>query len=409
MYDAIVIGARVAGAPTAMLLARQGHRVLLVDRSTFPSDTMSTHGIPYRGLVKVKQWGLYEKILATNCPEVLKITQDLGDFPLTGHFSKVDGVAALICPRRTGLDKVLVDAAVEAGVEVREGYTVQELLGEDGRITGIKGASRRGTAQMEKARIVIGADGKHSLVARTVQAPTYCEVPPLMCWYYSYWSDLQESPAHFVVHAHTSRVVLQIPTNDHLTCILVGWPIGEFNRVRAHIDQEYHAAIQLTAPLLAEALPHSRRMERYVGTADLPNFFRKPYGPGWALVGDAGYHKDPVNAQGISDAFRDAELLAAAVHAALLGEKAWGDALNGYEQQRNAVAFPLYEQNCQAAAFTPPPADKLRLRAALRQGDQSDIDALFSAVFGTIPEERFFHPTNLARILGETPTGYGTI
>ena len=150
-------------------------------------------------------------------------------------------------------------------------------------------------------------------------------------------------------------------------------------------------------------------MERYVGTADLPNFFRKPYGPGWALVGDAGYHKDPVNAQGISDAFRDAELLAAAVHAALLGEKAWGDALNGYEQQRNAAAFPLYAQNCQAASFTPPTADKLRLRAALRQGDQSDIDALFSAVFGTIPEEGFFHPTNLARILGETPTGYGTI
>ncbi len=100
MYDAIVIGARCVGAPTAMLLAQQGHRVLMVDRATFPSDTMSTHGIPYRGLVRVKKWGLYEKILATNCPEVLKITQDLGDFPLTGQLYKADGVAGLICPRR---------------------------------------------------------------------------------------------------------------------------------------------------------------------------------------------------------------------------------------------------------------------------------------------------------------------
>ncbi len=344
MYDAIVIGARCAGAPTAMLLARQGHRVLMIDRATFPSDTMSTHGIPYRGLVRVKQWGLYEKILATNCPEVLKITQDLGDFPLTGQLYKANGVAGLICPRRTVLDKILVDAAVAAGVELREGYTVQELLIEDGRVTGIKGASRHASPQPEKARIVIGADGKHSLVARTVQAPTYREVPPLMCWYYSYWTDLQENPARFVVTATATRVVLRIPTNDDLTCILVGWPVAEFDRVRANIEQEYRTAIQLVSPLLAEALHNSRRVERYVGTADLPNFFRKPYGPGWALVGDAGYHKDPVNAQGISDAFRDADLLADAVHAALSGEKPWTDALAAYEQQRNENAFPLYEQ-----------------------------------------------------------------
>lgn len=403
MYDAIVIGARCAGAPTAMLLARQGHRVLLVDRATFPSDTMSTHGIPYRGLVKVKKWGLYEKILTTNCPEVLKITQDLGDFPLTGQLYKADGVAGLLCPRRAVLDKILVDAAVEAGVEVREGYVVHDLLVEEGRVTGIKGAARQGTSRPEKSPIVIGADGKHSFVARTVQAPTYREVPPLMCWYYTYWMDLQETPARFVVTWHATRVVLRIPTNDDLTCILVGWPIAEFDHVRADIEQEYHAAIQMVSPLLAAALHPSRRVGRYVGTADLPNFFRKPYGPGWALVGDAGYHKDPVNAHGISDAFRDAELLAETVHAALSGAKPWTEALAHYEQQRNENAFPLYEQNCQAAAFTPPTADELRLRAALQAGNQADINALFSAVFGTIPRETFFHPDNLARILQTAP------
>ncbi len=162
--------------------------------------------------------------------------------------------------------------------------------------------------------------------------------------------------------------MLRIPTNDDLTCILVGWPVAEFDRARANIEQEYRAAIQLVSPLLAEALHNSRRVERYVGTADLPNFFRKPYGPGWALVGDAGYHKDPVNAQGISDAFRDADLLAAAVHAALTGEKPWATALAEYEQQRNESAFPLYEQNCRAASFTPRTADELRLRGGSARG-----------------------------------------
>ncbi len=403
MYDAIVIGARVAGAPTAMLLARQGHRVLMVDRATFPSDTMSTHAIPYRGLAKVKKWGLCERILATNCPEVLKITRDLGDFPLTGQLYKADDVAGLLCPRRTVLDKILVDAAVAAGVEVREAYRVQEVLMTEGRVTGIRGAARHGAAQVEKAQIVIGADGKHSLVARTVQAPTYRNVPPLMCWYYTYWSDLQEHPARLVAHRKAQRVVLRIPTNDALTCILVGWPIGEFEHVRAHLEREYYAAIQLADPLLAAALHNSQPAAPYVGTADLPNFFRKPYGLGWALVGDAGYHKDPVNAHGISDAFRDAELLAEAVHAALTGEQTWDRALAGYEQQRNEAALPLYEQNCQAAAFTPPTADELRLRTALRNGTQADIDALYSAVFGTIPYNTFFNAANLARILQNEP------
>src|SRR6266540_6881830 len=118
-YDAIVVGARCAGSPTAMLLARQGHRVLLVDRATFPSDTVSTHGITYRGLVKAKQWGLYDRIRASNCPEVVRRTVDMGDFPLTGNIMKRDGLPGVICPRRTVLDKILVNAAAEAGAEVR--------------------------------------------------------------------------------------------------------------------------------------------------------------------------------------------------------------------------------------------------------------------------------------------------
>ena len=156
MYDAIVVGARCAGSPTAMLLARHGYRVLLVDRTTFPSDTLSTHAITYRGLVKLQAWGLYDQIKATGCPEVIRRTIDLGDFPLTGEIQRANGLPGALCPRRTVLDKALVDAAVAAGVELREGYAVRDLVMDDGRVTGIRGAQKHGRVQTDRARIVIG-------------------------------------------------------------------------------------------------------------------------------------------------------------------------------------------------------------------------------------------------------------
>jgi flavin-dependent dehydrogenase len=399
MYDAIVVGARCAGSPTAMLLARRGHRVLLVDRATFPSDTVSTHGITHRGLVKVKQWGLYDQVRATNCPEVVRRTVDMGDFPLTGNIRKNDGLPGVFCPRRTVLDKVLVDAAAEAGAEVREGFSVREVLADGDCVIGIAGTTEGGAVHTERARVVIGADGKHSLVARAVGSPTYKEVPPLLCWYYSYWTDLQDNPHGFGTYTHSRRKALAIPTNDGLTCVLVGWPHEEFQRVRGDLEREYRAAVRTLSPMLADILESSRRVERYYGMADLPNFFRKPHGPGWALVGDAGYHKDPVAAHGIADAFRDADLLAQAVHAGLAGDEPMAEALAGYERRRNEAAFPLYEQNCRSASFTPPPDEELRLRAALRGGDQADVDHYYSARSGTVPRESFFHPENIARIL----------
>ncbi len=399
MYDAIVVGARCAGSPTAMLLARKGYRVLLVDRATFPSDTISTHGITHRGLLRVKNWGLYARLAATNCPEASKRTVDIGDFPLTGTLAKADGVAGALCPRRTILDKILVDAAVEAGAELRQGSSVRELVfGEDGRVAGIKSAVKGGRLHTEKAHIVVGADGKHSFVARAVDAPSYKEIPSLMCWYYASWTDLQHNPHGFGSYVRNNRIALAIPTNDGLTCLLVGWPHAEFSRVRADLENEYRRAVHTVSPLLAEYLRNSTRVEPYHGMADLPNFFRKSHGPGWALAGDAGYHKDPVAAHGIADAFRDADLLAEAIDAGLSGTMPLDDALHEYEQQRNKDAFPRYEQNCRAASFHPPADEELRLRAALRGAEQADIDAYLSARSGTIPKEQFFNAENLARI-----------
>src|SRR5438045_803498 len=173
MYDAIVIGARCAGSPTAMLLARQGYRVLLLDKASFPSDTLSTHYIHQPGVARVKRWGLLDRVAASNCPPVRRQMLDVGPFAVVGSPPPVDGVADGYAPRRTVLDQILVEAAVAAGAELREHFSMDDLVTDGGRVVGIRGRAVGGGTVTEKARIVIGADGLHSMVARSVQAATY--------------------------------------------------------------------------------------------------------------------------------------------------------------------------------------------------------------------------------------------
>jgi flavin-dependent dehydrogenase len=249
MYDAIVVGARCAGSPTAMLLARKGYRVLLVDKSTFPSDIMSTHFIYQPGVARLQRWGLLEHVRASNCPPIRQLSFDLGPFTLTGVPPQANGIADAYAPRRTVLDKILVEAAVAAGAELREGFTVQEVLMDDQRVTGIRGQTSEGSSVTEQARIVIGADGRHSLVARTVQAPTYNEKPAFDCVYYTYWSGVPM--ADFEMYPRDRRGMGGLPTNDGLTCLLVAWPHAEFRAFRADIEGNYLKTLDL-APSLAE-------------------------------------------------------------------------------------------------------------------------------------------------------------
>jgi 2-polyprenyl-6-methoxyphenol hydroxylase-like FAD-dependent oxidoreductase len=177
-----------------MLLARSGHRVLLVDRATFPSDTISTHWIWQLGLACLERWGLLDRVLATNCPLISQVGLDLGEVQMSFDVLPGDGIASVCVPRRTVLDKILVDAAGEAGVEVREGFSVTGLSGSGGRVTGIRGHDRNGTEVQEQARIVIGADGRNSLVARAVEATEYNVRPALTCGYSAYWNVPRHLP-----------------------------------------------------------------------------------------------------------------------------------------------------------------------------------------------------------------------
>lgn len=401
MYDAIVIGARVAGAPTAMLLARAGYRVLLVDRASFPSDTLSTHQVQLPGCVQLKRWGLLDTVLATRPGIVRTVHFDAGGTTLTGGYPVVDGVDFMVSPRRTRLDTILVAAARDAGVEVREEFGVQELLWDDGRVVGVRGSTKQGAAVDEHARIVIGADGRHSLVAKAVTAPAYDEHPVLTCGYYTYFEGLPTSGGE--LYARDRCMIGVWPTNENLTLIYVSEPIAEFATFRTDVETHYFAALD-RVPALAERVRQSRRAERILGTGEVANSFRRPYGPGWALVGDAGYVRDPITGYGISDAFRDAQLLADAIHDGLVGQQSMEVALASYERQRNRAARPLYAFTLETARMRPFSPAQLALLRALEHNPAAARE-FFGVLAGARRSTDFFTPRNLLRILGVREMG----
>lgn len=396
MYDAIVVGGRCAGAPTAMLLARRGWRVLLVDRANFPSDTISTHYIWPPGVACLKRWGLLEQVLATNCPVVRTIGLDLGEFVLTGEPPPCDGVAEMCAPRRTVLDKLLIDAAAEAGAEIREGFTVTGLAASDGRITGIRGRGHGGVETMEPARIVIGADGRHSLVAQEVHAEEYNTRPVLSCACYAYWRDAAPHPP--AIHPLPRRIAVTFPTNDGLTLGIAMFPRDELPALRSSLERRLRETLGQVAAL-TEPLGGAVLAERIRATGDLPNFFRKPYGAGWALVGDAGYCRDPILAQGISDALRSAEWLAEALHAGFSGAAPRGEALAGYQRLRDERFAAMYDLSCDMAAYEPPPPEMQALFGALRD-NPAERNRYFGTLAGTVPIAEYYAPENLRRIVG---------
>jgi flavin-dependent dehydrogenase len=352
MQDIIVVGARSAGAPTPMLLARKGFKVLLMDRSTFPSDIPHGHFIHKQGPRRLQTWGLLDPVLATGCPPSTTITLDTGEARLVGRDLVLDGVAAGYGPRRDTLHRVLIDGAVAAGAELREGFAVEELISEHDRIVGIRGRDHTGGAPATgRAILSVGADGRGSRLARAVQPPE-CEVTPtLTCWHFSYWSDVTATGAEvYVMHkpvifAFPDPMKACSPSSSHGRSNSGGpfRPISNGSSCGSSI----WCSISLSAA--------ARRAEGFSGAANLPNFLRRPYGPDWASVGDAGCHKDPYLALGLCDAFRDAEFLVDAIHDGL-GEAArsthrWRNTSGGATKPRWCTIERLWE----LARFAPSP------------------------------------------------------
>jgi 2-polyprenyl-6-methoxyphenol hydroxylase-like FAD-dependent oxidoreductase len=382
-----------------MLLARRGYRTLLLDADRLPSDMpMSTHLIWQSGAAHLHRWGLLDRVTESNCPPIRRCEVDLGPARLVGEPPSQDGILDAYAPRRIILDKILADAAVAAGAELREATTVTALLRDGESVTGIRAISD-GTAFEEHARITIGADGRNSRVARVLGIPSYNDVPPLQGTYFGYWTDVPVSGIELYVRER--RAVYAWPTNDALTLVGVNWAVPDFAAVSSDIRTHYLDVIASCAPGLRKRLQRATQQGRFIGGA-IANFMRKPFGSGWALVGDAGLTVDPCTAAGINNAFRDAEMLVEAVDDGLSGRRPMPEALADYHFQRDAASTPFYEFACQLAPCAPPPPEMIQLFAALAS-NPAETNRFLGLFAQTVSPTEFFAPDNLQRIIGAAP------
>ena len=354
MYDAIIVGARCAGSPVAMQLARKGHRVLLVDRASFPSDTISTHFIQIPGMARLARWGLLDKLMDTGCPAITGGLINMDGVELAADFEPIPGLPGNAAPRRIVLDKILVDGAVEAGAELRDGVMIDELLMENGRVVGVRGHSGE-ESFTEQARLVIGADGRNSMVARSVEAPYLDHTPALGGGLYSYWSGVDCDRAE--IYFYEGAFSVAFPTHDGHVTVAIAGPPERYDEIRKAGEAGMLEFLDRMGTL-GERVRAGSRAHDLVPVANLSNFIREAWGPGWALAGDAVYHKDPTPADGISDAFRSADLLSDALDAIFSGHSTEEDALTRYKEMLETYARPLLEKTLPMSGFSTPSADK---------------------------------------------------
>ena len=372
-WDAVVVGARVAGASTALLLARAGLRVLCVDRARFGSDTLSTHALMRAGTVQLQRWGLLADIVAAGTPPVRRTVFHYGEEDVSVSIRPAAGVDALYAPRRTLIDAVIGEAAGAAGATVRFGTAVTGLLrGPDGRVTGITTRGRDGSVRTERAGLVVGADGRHSLVAAVVGAPEELRGRAGSAFVYGYWADLPADGYEWFYRPGMSAGA--IPTNDGLTCVFVGAPPRRLARLLSAGGTEH--AVDALAGSLGPRLATAERVGGLRHVRALPAHLRRSWGPGWALVGDAGYWKDPLSTHGITDALRDAELLARAVTAAPEPGSDQLDALAEYQAVRDGLARPLLEVTERIAGYRWDLAEIRRLLMTLSSTMTDELELL---------------------------------
>ncbi|MFP6654910.1 MAG: NAD(P)/FAD-dependent oxidoreductase [Myxococcota bacterium] len=390
MYDAIIVGARCGGSPLAMLLARQGQRVLLVDKSQFPSDTMSTHYVKRTGAAFLRDWGLLEAVEAAGTPQIKRLNMHFGDFALCGEAPACRGIDRDYTPKRFYLDKILIDAARDAGVEVREEFVVRDLVFEDGRVVGIQGFEKGKEAVEERAKLVVGADGIKSLVARKVGAQTYYDTGSLTCAHYAYFSGIRErdDEAKLYIIEEQRRFIISFPTNDDLDMVFLFWPQEEARRVQGELDVAFNETLDLV-PEFAKRVRAGKRETRYRGTHMLPNYFREAHGPGWALIGDAAAHRDPITAQGISNAFTHAHILAEELGAAFKGEKPLPLALASYDRRQLESLKPLFDYTVHLAQLEPLPPVMRQMLTSIAD-DQPAINAFIGAFIGSVELSEVF-------------------
>ena len=382
-HDVVVVGARAAGAATALLLARLGHDVVVVDRTELPSDTISTHQLARTGMVALQRWGLLDEVIASGAPAIRQVTfHTIGDPgqppkpPVTRAIKDKSGVDCLAAPRRWVLDTLVARAAQHAGATIRYGVTVNGVLRDrSGRVVGVRGYDERDQPVELRARFVVGADGLGSRVARSVGAERIADRGAPGAVLYAYYAGLPWPGIEFVTRTGSFAGVF--PTHHGEAAIWVCLPSATALAARKgrSADAAFAALLERAAPELADRLRDAARTSPVRGMLRAPNQIRRGIGPGWALVGDAAYHRDPVSGHGLSDAYRDAELLAVALDAALTGAVEEREALAGYEQARLRESAEIFDLTCALAQY-PPVSTFIELNKRLGSAIDAEAAAL---------------------------------
>ncbi|HEU5266661.1 MAG TPA: FAD-dependent oxidoreductase [Jatrophihabitans sp.] len=347
-YDVVIVGGRVAGAATALLLARAGARVAVVERSPRGSDTLSTHGLMRAGVRQLSRWGMLGDVVAAGTPAIRETTFHYADGESTQVAIRPSaGVDALYAPRRQLLDRILIDAAADAGADIRHETTVVGLRrDENGRVSGV-----RTRVDDIPAAITVGADGVRSVVAKQVAAPVRRRGRAASAVLYRHHADLRATGYEWAYGIGGAAGFL--PTNDGMTCVFVATTPGRMRRLvrRGGTEQAFHTLLEEAAPRMAPRVAAAPAAGRMFGWPGLPGYLRHSWGPGWALVGDAGYYKDPLTTHGMTDALRDAELLADELLECLAGVTPEAVALTRYQATRDRLSTRLFEATEQIASY----------------------------------------------------------
>jgi len=341
-YDAIIVGARVAGSITGMLLGEYGYKVLLLDRAHFPSDTLSTHFFRSPALKAFQRAGVFDQVQCV-APHMIESFTDIEGHSWSDVVEGEDGLDYLMCVRRITLDAILTGRVQQvANVEFRQGARFTNLIRENGTVIGAKWTD--GAEESEAtARVVIGADGFYSRVAELVEPEVEQFEPVHRAMYYTYFQGLiprEVSAAEFYFRG--DHLVYVFPTDGNHTLIAISVPISEFERFRKDAKQEMMTMLE-SLPGLAPRLKPAEIVAPVKGAGNIPCYQRVPYGGGWALVGDSGQVFDPWSGQGIDHASQHAVMLAEALHEFFEDEKQWGNAMSEYHALRNSSSRKNFE------------------------------------------------------------------
>jgi flavin-dependent dehydrogenase len=350
-YDVVVVGGRVAGASTALLMARAGARVALLDRGHRGSDTVSTHGLMRAGVLQLSRWGLIDRVVRAGTPPVRRTVFHYPDGEqVTVSIKPRAGVDALYAPRRYLLDQILVDAAEEAGAHVLHESTVTSVLRRDGRVRGVTAQDSSGRLRDITAGMTIGADGIRSTVAEQVPAPILRHGRTSSAILYRYVDGLPTAGYEWGYGDGAAAGL--IPTNAGATCVFVATTPARMRRLRrCGVEPAFAALLRSAALEFADRLRTAGPSSQVRGWAGLPGYVRRSWGRGWALVGDAGYFKDPITSHGMTDGLRDAELLTDRLLAAMGGVVSEAAALSAYQDARDRLSARLFAATEDVAAY----------------------------------------------------------